>query len=344
MTRTKRSIPAAIPVLCLVLALFAAAHAEGATQALPSVSVSKVSFGNILFVTVANNTDAVIDDISLRAFTYNANGDIQGNSTVLDYDHFGMGGLWKFTDGIRPGGTTTYEVDISFMLDDSITSASACVSAYHTTDGFFYEVAPEQMCIVHSDGTIDYPADASEPAALSNTEAERASGMPFGVSLLRVYPWLSSYYSTHAGDLITSVGEGSVFEAAGMKVGDIVLALDGVDSLGWNTWERAKLKMLDGEKVDLRFWRDGQAFSTLIARDMSTVSGVPEPVKTETAVEVEAPAQESWICPDCGAANRGKFCGDCGAAKPEESAEWTCPGCGQVNEGNFCANCGSARP
>ncbi|MDR1266241.1 MAG: SPFH domain-containing protein [Propionibacteriaceae bacterium] len=55
------------------------------------------------------------------------------------------------------------------------------------------------------------------------------------------------------------------------------------------------------------------------------------------------PDPEQWVCPDCGAANRGQFCTNCGRPKP---APTICPKCGWRPTGpgpapRFCANCGA---
>ena len=56
----------------------------------------------------------------------------------------------------------------------------------------------------------------------------------------------------------------------------------------------------------------------------------------------QAPVEENWICPNCGAVATGNFCKECGNKKPTK--EWTCPNCGQKgNDGKFCKNCGAKR-
>ena len=64
------------------------------------------------------------------------------------------------------------------------------------------------------------------------------------------------------------------------------------------------------------------------------------------AAAAAAPAADGWTCPQCGAANAGKFCGECGTPKPvpEPPADWACPQCGSVNTGKFCGECGTPRP
>ena len=62
----------------------------------------------------------------------------------------------------------------------------------------------------------------------------------------------------------------------------------------------------------------------------------------QAAPQQDAPAG-GWTCPECGAANSGKFCAECGKPKPEAPKKRFCPECGaQVSEGQkFCPECGN---
>lgn len=60
--------------------------------------------------------------------------------------------------------------------------------------------------------------------------------------------------------------------------------------------------------------------------------------------QAQAPAQNGWTCPTCGATATGNFCTNCGAKKPAPAGTWTCPQCGTEVNGNFCTNCGTKKP
>ena len=60
--------------------------------------------------------------------------------------------------------------------------------------------------------------------------------------------------------------------------------------------------------------------------------------------QAQAPAQNGWTCPTCGATATGNFCTNCGAKKPAPAGSWTCPTCGTEVTGNFCTNCGTKKP
>lgn len=55
-------------------------------------------------------------------------------------------------------------------------------------------------------------------------------------------------------------------------------------------------------------------------------------------------AEETWVCPKCGAQVQGNFCSKCGTQKPEAPAAWYCPKCGTPNTDNYCSKCGTPKP
>ncbi len=63
-----------------------------------------------------------------------------------------------------------------------------------------------------------------------------------------------------------------------------------------------------------------------------------EPIKFKAIRTIGA--TDTWICPECGAKNTGKFCSECGIKK---TLKWTCPDCGTINTGKFCQECGAKR-
>ena len=54
-------------------------------------------------------------------------------------------------------------------------------------------------------------------------------------------------------------------------------------------------------------------------------------------------AEETWLCPACGATASSKFCTNCGAKRPD-AGTWFCPNDGTECKSKFCPQCGTARP
>lgn len=55
----------------------------------------------------------------------------------------------------------------------------------------------------------------------------------------------------------------------------------------------------------------------------------------------------TWVCPNDGIENTGKFCTECGTPRPavEVAVTWTCPSCGTEGlTGAYCTECGAPRP
>lgn len=63
-------------------------------------------------------------------------------------------------------------------------------------------------------------------------------------------------------------------------------------------------------------------------------------VKGKFCAECGTPVPQPKFCPNCGAPVSGKFCAECGA--PADAGPKKCPNCGAEVKGKFCAECGAA--
>jgi membrane-associated protease RseP (regulator of RpoE activity) len=101
-----------------------------------------------------------------------------------------------------------------------------------------------------------------------------------GVGLTELTPELRGHFGApeDAGAMVSRVEPGSPAEKAGIKVGDIITAIDGQDVK--STWDvMSKVRRLDeGEQVPIQVWRDGKAqtvTATIAERERTELDVAP---------------------------------------------------------------------
>ena len=72
---------------------------------------------------------------------------------------------------------------------------------------------------------------------------------------------------------------------------------------------------------------------------------VPEAGDFSTDWGEDTSKMRSYLCPSCGAVNKGKFCSECGAKKPAGVPQYKCDKCGwepadPAHPPKFCPECG----
>ena len=75
---------------------------------------------------------------------------------------------------------------------------------------------------------------------------------------------LQEYFGTTTGIYIYSITEGGGAEAAGLKQGDIILSLDGMDVGTMNKLNQVLVNYKDGDKVELRILRKGEELTVSV--------------------------------------------------------------------------------
>jgi membrane-associated protease RseP (regulator of RpoE activity) len=94
-----------------------------------------------------------------------------------------------------------------------------------------------------------------------DSEGTRVRRGYLGVGLTEMTPELRAHFGVpeEAGVMVSSVEDGSPADKAGLKVGDIIAALDGKDVK--SSWDvRSQIRDLkEGEQVPITIYRDGKA-------------------------------------------------------------------------------------
>ena len=249
----------------------AAIYSEQAIPApkAPALSITSIKKGEITRVTVRNNLDVTVDSVTFKVLTYDAGGNIYAHNKTLDNNHSGLTSFYELSGKtITPGRSTTYDLDTYEYIDYNAKFFGIYISEYHTVDGKDYEYHPSQVYVYKSDNSVEYPTDESDPDCMDDAEITRANTIKLGVNHGQVTSWVSPLYMYPEGQLIYSVNEGSIFDLAGLKFGDVIKSFDDIDALSGHAFEHAKEKMLAGETVTIHYVRNSQEYTTQIAQNM----------------------------------------------------------------------------
>ena len=238
----------------------------------PALSITSIEKGNTSKVTVYNSLDVAVDSITFKLLTYSEVGNISVVDRSIGLNDGGLTCIYEVTDKtIAPGNHMTYDLIVGHHLNYNTEFIGFYIEEYHTVDGKHYAYSPEQVYIYINDNSIIYPEDESAPDCMNDTDIARANTIKFGVVNGPITPALSRIYFYPVGQLIFSVNEGSIFDLAGIKVDDVIKSFDDIDANSGHAWDYAKLKMLEGEKVTIHYYRNGEEYTTEIAQNMDEI-------------------------------------------------------------------------
>ena len=98
-------------------------------------------------------------------------------------------------------------------------------------------------------------------------------------------------YNYKAGVYVTEVTEGSCAEKAGLKKGDVILALDGKEVATFAELNSAKKAYKAGDSCDLTVWRSGETLTLTVTFDEepAQLPEVPEAQETQPRQEWQFP-------------------------------------------------------
>lgn len=236
----------------------------------PDVEVTAVSYRSTTVrqkVTVKNNLDEAIEYFELRYITLDSEGRFKPDYSNLPEDFSQEQS--SFTDEIskKIGAGKTGSVTVDVL--SSAHTLAVGVSAYRTESGQTVRLAAEQITYCTSAGNTLYPSmDPQTCIVMSDADFARAREVMFGYTSFDLPFFAQTQYLLPTGDYVLIVNPDSIAHMAGLAVGDVVTAIDGVPASNPYCAELAKLKMLDGETVTLTYWRNNQSHDTLISLHM----------------------------------------------------------------------------
>ncbi len=243
-------------------------NAEEKTEFIPPVEMTQIKVvphKSIIFYW-KNNTNETINKITIYFTHYNDAG------RYIDEAIYVSGCIGSSitlnTPPIKPGETLEYEI-----TGFNIYKAKAAIKEFHTVEGYDYEYNLEQLHYVSSDDN-EYlePAIECYPEKMSDKEMNAANSVKVGYFYKVILPEVSTYYLLgEGGRWLNVVTEGSCADRAGLMPDDLVLKFDDLNIFDAHATEKAKLKMLKGEKVTITYLRANKQYQTTIAMDMDAL-------------------------------------------------------------------------
>ncbi len=267
-------------------------------------------FADKVSITFRGNIREYIDSITYYVYTHDLRGNLYAANT--NPEEAEMLRAYTSTVGpLAPGVLCTVECSLSpNVIDGKVLYVSVGIRSFHTTSGREYEYSPEQMLFIRNDGYAVYPQNAFGPEVMDDEDVQQASTIRFGYAYYEMPAWVAPLYGfLEGGEWILSVEEGSPLALAGLRTNDLILTFDGEPALYGHANETAKLRLLNGEAVSVRYLRNGEKLIAVLsdiapteAADTDQPEAAPEPEVTPEPVlstpEPEAtpdPVQETPV-------------------------------------------------
>jgi len=219
--------------------------------------------GDILF-TVKNNTGSTIDafDISMRL--YNTYGErfliksIKSDATLNDELTAFNSTLER--NKLKKNGTAQY----GFSMSDVFYFAGVMitVTAYHVEGGDTVRIPEDQQ---HWFGFGKGAPQDYQPllvTPLTGLEKKRAENYQRGIDGVYVDAEIAKDYGVREGYLLQKMEPGCMFDYAGLKAGDVLLAIGDTRIFSTTSIDRALSRLNAGESTTVLFFRNGAVYQT----------------------------------------------------------------------------------
>ena len=238
-----------------------------------NVKASNKGGGTITF-TIRNKTGEKVDafDFDLRLYsTYGERfllGSLSDKITINDEI-----GILKSSEERKTLGKNQ-EMTLSLSMGDYyFAGCMVAVTAYHTEGGQTVRIEEDQQhWYAFGKGvTTGYQDTLATP--LTEREKQLAGTWSLGISGVYVDPEIGKFYGAREGYMIGNMEPGSPADLAGLKAGDILLAIGDTRIFGGTTLDRAKAAMAEGQTVTVLFYRNGGVWQTQLTRP-STASSI----------------------------------------------------------------------
>ncbi|MBR6954768.1 MAG: PDZ domain-containing protein [Clostridia bacterium] len=238
-----------------------------------NVKASSKGGGTITF-TIRNKTGEKVDafDFDMRLYsTYGERfllGSLSDKVTITDE--------MKVFNMSEERKTLNKNQDMTLSLnmgDYYFAGCMVAITAYHKVSGETVRIPEDQQhWFAFGKGvTAGYQDIPVTP--LTRKEEQLAAAWSLGVTSVYVDPEIAKFYGAREGELITAMEPGSPADLAGLKAGDVLLAIGDVRIFGGTSVDRAKAAMAEGDTVTVLFFRNGSVWQTQLTRP-STASSI----------------------------------------------------------------------
>ena len=136
------------------------------------------------------------------------------------------------------------------------------ITAYHIEKGETVRIPDDQLHWFGFGKGVDQGYQPLLVTPLSDGEKQLAANWKSGIDGLYVDDEIAKAYDVREGYLIQKMDPGSMFDEAGLKSGDILLAVGDVRIFGTTSIDRALSRLQPGQPVTVLFLRNGVVYQT----------------------------------------------------------------------------------
>lgn len=131
------------------------------------------------------------------------------------------------------------------------------ITGYHTTSGTTVRYNDDELVWYAAGKGVEEGYVRPVVTPLTAQEIELAKQLDFGVTGYYIDEEIAKEFGTMAGLLIETMKPNSIMDKAGLKAGDVILAIDNTRIFGGATIQRAEANAIPKESINILFWRNG---------------------------------------------------------------------------------------
>ena len=219
--------------------------------------------GGTITFSVKNNTGMKVDAFNITLRLYNTYGErflfnsVFSDMTLTDeltaLDHAEERATFKKNETIQFGFSLGNYYFAGVLIS---------VTAYHVEGGDTVRIPEDQRHWYGFGKGVEAGYQPLVVTPLTDAEKKLASRWESGIEGVYVDDEIAAAYGVREGYLIQKMDPGSMMDAAGLKMGDVLLAIGDVRIYGTTSIERSMAGLSAGQAVTVLFLRNGVVYQT----------------------------------------------------------------------------------